>query len=177
MDEAALYVLAAPIPGTRTPAYLLYQVGGLDCVLAYTDLEHLVECCGDYQPWLGIQVGALMADLRDQQLPGPAINMPLGEAVRWTAAGPPREPGRLAPPAAGEGAAAVSAADLDAAENLPSDQTEDTAAGPARDGFTEPGEAPDADPEITAGRAAAAVPETMAGPGEVIPAKRKEWWQ
>jgi hypothetical protein len=88
-DEAVLYVLAAPEPGTGAPAYLMHLVGGVGCVLAYTDLDRLVECCGQHQPWLGIKIGALMADLRDQQLPGPVVNLPLSPAVRWTADGPP----------------------------------------------------------------------------------------
>ena len=149
MDEAALYVLAAPIPGTRTPAYLLYEVGGLDCVLAYTDRKHLVECCGEYQPWIGIQVPALMTDLRDQRLVGPAINMPLSPAVRWTADGPPPGPGRFAAaaPAADEGAAATPAA------------------------------APGTGQETAAVHEAAAVREEAPGPGEVTTAARKEWWR
>jgi hypothetical protein len=89
MGEAILYVLAAPLPGTRTPAYLMHQVGGVDCVLAYTDREHLVECCGEHQPWLGIRIDALMADLRDQRLPGPVVNLALAPGARWTADGPP----------------------------------------------------------------------------------------
>ncbi len=90
MDQPVLYVLAAPLPGSGQPAYLMHEVGGVGCVLAYTDLEHLVECCGEHQPWLGIKVDALMADLRDQRLPGPAVNLPLAPEVRWSAAGPPR---------------------------------------------------------------------------------------
>jgi hypothetical protein len=90
MDQPVLYVLAAPLPGSGQPAYLMHEVGGVGCVLAYTDLEHLVECCGEHQPWLGIRVDALMADLRDQRLPGPVVNLPLAEEVRWSAAGPPR---------------------------------------------------------------------------------------
>jgi hypothetical protein len=104
--EAILYVLAAPQPGSGAPAYLMHEVGGVGCVLAYTDLERLVECCGEHQPWLGIKIGALMADLRDQRLPGPAINMPMSPAVRWTAGGPPwRTPARAQ--ATVEGAVAV----------------------------------------------------------------------
>jgi hypothetical protein len=104
--EAILYVLAAPQPGSGAPAYLMHEVGGVGCVLAYTDLERLVECCGEHQPWLGIKIGALMADLRDQRLPGPAINMPMSPAVRWTADGPPwRTPARAQ--ATVEGAVAV----------------------------------------------------------------------
>jgi hypothetical protein len=67
----------------------MYEVGGVGCVLAYTDLARLVECCGEYQPWLGIRIGALMADLRDQRLPGPVVNLPLSPAAWWTADGPP----------------------------------------------------------------------------------------
>jgi hypothetical protein len=112
MDEPILYVLAAPLPGTRTPVYLLYQVGGLNCVLAYTDRERLVECCGEYQPWLGVRVGGLMADLRDQGLAGPAINMPLGPAARWTAGGPPAGRDRSAASTGGEpGAVTANAAE------------------------------------------------------------------
>lgn len=95
MDEAILYILAAPLPGTRAPAYLMHAVGGVDCVLAYTDLEHLVECCGEHQPWLGVRVDALMADLRDQRLPGPVVNLPLVPEARWTADGPPWDRSRL----------------------------------------------------------------------------------
>lgn len=95
MDGAVLYVLAAPLPGTGIPGYLMHEVGGVDCVLAYTDLERLVECCGENQPWLGVRIDALMADLRDQQLPGPVVNLPLAPAARWTAGGPPWERSRL----------------------------------------------------------------------------------
>lgn len=87
--EAVLYVLAAPAPASGGPAYLMYEVGGVGCALAYTDLARLVECCGEYQPWLGIRIGALMADLRDQRLPGPVVNLPLSPAAWWTADGPP----------------------------------------------------------------------------------------
>jgi hypothetical protein len=86
---ATLYVLAAPQPGPGTPAYLLYQVGGVGCVIAYTDLTRLVECCGEHQPWLGVGIAALIADLRDQGLPGPVVNLPLNPALWWTAEGPP----------------------------------------------------------------------------------------
>jgi hypothetical protein len=95
MNDAILYVLAAPLPGTRTPAYLMHQVGGVDCVLAYTDLDRLVESCGENQPWLGVRIDALMADLRDQRLPGPVVNLPLVPAARWTAGGPPWDQSRL----------------------------------------------------------------------------------
>ena len=91
---AILYMLAAPQPGPGTPAYLLYEVGGVNCVIAYTDLARLVECCGEHQPWLGVEISALMADLRDQGLPGPVVNLPLNPALWWTAEGPPhRLPG------------------------------------------------------------------------------------
>jgi hypothetical protein len=99
MDEAAgrppeqaaaiLYVLGAPQPGAGIPAYLLHDVGEVGCVIAYTDLARLVECCGEHQPWLGVEVAALMADLRDQGLPGPVVNLPLNSALWWTADGPP----------------------------------------------------------------------------------------
>ena len=89
MDEAVLYVLAAPQPGSGVPAYLVHEVGGVGCVIAYTDLDRLVGCCGEHQPWLGIKIGALMADLRDQRLPGPVVNLPLNRALWWTADGPP----------------------------------------------------------------------------------------
>lgn len=90
-DQAAaiLYVLAAPQPDVGPPAYLLHEVGGVGCVIAYTDLARLVECCGEYQPWLGIEIAALMADLREQNLPGPVVNLPLNPALWWTASGPP----------------------------------------------------------------------------------------
>ena len=90
-DQAAaiLYVLAAPQPGPGTPAYLLYEIGGVDCVTGYTDLARLVECCGEHQPWLGVEIAALMADLREQSLPGPVVNLPLNPALWWTASGPP----------------------------------------------------------------------------------------
>ena len=90
-DQAAaiLYVLATPQPGDGPPAYLMYDLGGVGCVIAYTDLARLVECCGEHQPWLGIEIAALMADLRDQGLPGPVVNLPLNPALWWTASGPP----------------------------------------------------------------------------------------
>ena len=106
-DEAILYVLAAPQPGSGVPAYLVHKVGGVGCVLAYTDLKRLVECCGPHQPWLGIRIGALMADLRDQRLPGPVANLPLDRALWWTADGPPW---RLVPPATGTAAVGGTAA-------------------------------------------------------------------
>jgi hypothetical protein len=92
MDEAILFVLAAPQPGSGAPSYLVYKVGGVGCVIAYTDLDRLVECCGEYQPWLGIKIGALMADLRDQHLPGPVVNLSLNRALWWTGDGPPSRP-------------------------------------------------------------------------------------
>jgi hypothetical protein len=101
--EAVLFVLAAPATGSGAPAYLMHAVGGVPCVLAYTGLDRLVECCGQYQPWLGIRIGALMADLRDQRLPGPVVNLPLSPAVWWTADGPPWRTHALA----ADGAAAV----------------------------------------------------------------------
>lgn len=97
MDETAeqraaiLYVLAAPPPGDGPPAYLMYEVGGVGCVIAYTDLARLVECCGEHQPWLGVEIAALMTDLRDQGLPGPVVNLPLNPALWWTATGPPHQ--------------------------------------------------------------------------------------
>lgn len=90
-DSAVLYVLACPLPGAeRTPAYLLHAVGGIDCVLGYTNLSRLAECCGPHQPWLAVRLDALMSDLRQQQLPGPVVNLPLAPDARWTADGPPR---------------------------------------------------------------------------------------
>ena len=89
IDETVLYVLAAPQPGSGVPAYLVHEIGGVGCVIAYTDLDRLVECCGEHQPWLGIKISALMADLRDQRLPGPVVNLPLNRALWWTADGPP----------------------------------------------------------------------------------------
>jgi hypothetical protein len=88
-----IFVLAAPQADAGLPAYLLHDVGGVSCVIAYTSLARLVECCGEHQPWLEIKIGALMADLRDQRLPGPAVNLPMSPAVRWTADGPPGEAG------------------------------------------------------------------------------------
>ncbi|HUN33765.1 MAG TPA: SAV_915 family protein [Trebonia sp.] len=104
-----LYVLACPVPegkiqsgqaardpAVRDPAvrsvrpgYLLHEVGGVPCVIGYTGLDELVECCGEFQPWVAIPMDALMADLRDQRLPGPVVNLPLDEAVRWLSDGPP----------------------------------------------------------------------------------------
>ena len=68
----------------------------MDCVLGYTDLPRLVECCGPHQPWLAIRLTGLMADLRDQRLTGPAVNLPLSPGARWSAEGPPVELAALA---------------------------------------------------------------------------------
>jgi hypothetical protein len=96
-DAAILYVLACPLPEPgEGPAYLLHQVGGVDCVLGYTDLPRLVECCGPHQPWLAIRLTGLMADLRYQRLTGPVVNLPLSPAARWSADGPPVELAALA---------------------------------------------------------------------------------
>ena len=86
---AIIYVLAAPQADAGLPGYLLHDVGGVGCVIAYTDLARLVESCGEHQPWLGVEITALMADLREQGLPGPVVNLPLNPALWWTAAGPP----------------------------------------------------------------------------------------
>lgn len=89
-EAAILYILACPSPAADGgPAYLLHRVGGVDCVLGYTDLTRLVECCGPHQPWLAIRLNGLMADLRDQGLPGPVVNLPLSPEARWSADGPP----------------------------------------------------------------------------------------
>lgn len=91
-DVAVLYILACPLPGEdREPAYLLHAVGGVDCVLGYTGLDRLAECCGPHQPWLAVRTDALMNDLRAQRLPGPVVNLPLRPGARWTADGPPRD--------------------------------------------------------------------------------------
>ena len=96
-DDALLYVLACPLPERDgTPVYLMHQVGGVACVLAYTDLSRLVDCCGEHQPWLAVSLDALMADLRDQQLPGPVVNLPVSPEARWRADGPPWDLSRLA---------------------------------------------------------------------------------
>ena len=87
--DAVLYVLACPLPERNDPVYLMHQVGGVGCVFAYTDLDRLVECCGQHQPWLAVRVEALMADLRDQRLPGPVVNLPLSPEIQWGADGPP----------------------------------------------------------------------------------------
>ena len=97
LDAAILYVLACPLPGTDgSPAYLLHQVGGVDCVLGYTDLPRLVDCCGPHQPWLAIRLTGLMTDLRDQRLAGPVINLPLSPDARWSSDGPPVDLAALA---------------------------------------------------------------------------------
>jgi hypothetical protein len=91
-EAAVLYILACPLPGgDDRPAYLLHAVGGVDCVLGYTDLDRLAECCGPHQPWLAVRMDALMSDLRAQHLPGPVVNLPLRSGARWTADGPPRD--------------------------------------------------------------------------------------
>jgi hypothetical protein len=100
--DAILYVLACPLPERNgTPVYLMHQVGGVGCVLAYTDLDRLVACCGEHQPWLAVKLDALMADLRDQRLPGPVVNLPLSPDVRWRADGPPWDLAALAAAAGG----------------------------------------------------------------------------
>lgn len=96
MDEPVLYVLACPLPGERGPAYLMHEVGGVGCVFAYSDLDRLVECCGEHQPWLAVRIDVLMADLRDQRLPGPVVNLPLNPDIRWRADGPPWDMAALA---------------------------------------------------------------------------------
>jgi hypothetical protein len=116
MARAVLYVLACPVPGETsagTPGYLLHEVGGVPCVVGYTGLDKLAECCGQYQPWAAIPMGALMADLRDQGLPGPVVNLPLDESVRWGADGPPWDLGVLASGrgASGDGRGVGQAAD------------------------------------------------------------------
>lgn len=175
MDEAILYVLAAPLPGTRTPAYLMYEVGGVNCVLAYTDRERLVECCGDYQPWVAVQSRALMADLRDRGLSGPAINMPLGAAVRWTAEGPPWGSG----PADGEPAERASTEPDESAGIAPEERRgpghDDTVVVPTAPlGAGAAGEAPGTDRDT--------VPLTrevpvVAGNAVLAAPKVKEWWR
>ena len=84
-----IFVLAAPLADGGLPAYLLHEVGGVSCVIAYTSLARLVECCGEHQPWLGVEIGDLMADLQGQRLTGPVVNVPLNPALWWTADGPP----------------------------------------------------------------------------------------
>jgi hypothetical protein len=99
-----LFVLACPLPGpNKEPAYLLHVIGGVGCVFAYTDLDRLVECCGEHQPWLAVQADALMTDLRDQRLPGPVVNLPLSPEGRWRADGPPWDLAALAEAARGRG--------------------------------------------------------------------------
>lgn len=89
-SEAVLYVLACPLPQRDgAPVYLMHRVGDASSVLAYSDLDQLVDCCGEYQPWLAIKVDALLADLRGQRLPGPAVNVPLSPEIRWRVDGPP----------------------------------------------------------------------------------------
>jgi hypothetical protein len=95
--DAVLYVLACPLPERNgAPVYLMHQVGGVSCVLAYTDLDRLVDCCGEHQPWLAVKLDALMADLRDQRFPGPVVNLPLSPDIRWRADGPPWDLAKLA---------------------------------------------------------------------------------
>jgi hypothetical protein len=95
--DAILFVLACPLPERDgNPVYLMHQVGGVACVLAYTDLDQLVNCCGEHQPWLAVKLDALMTDLRDQRLPGPVVNLPLSPGIRWTADGPPWDVAKLA---------------------------------------------------------------------------------
>ena len=95
--SAILFALACPLPERDgAPAYLMHQVGGVACVLAYTDLDRLVDCCGEHQPWLAVKLDALMTDLRDQRLPGPVVNLPLSPDIRWTADGPPWDLAKLA---------------------------------------------------------------------------------
>lgn len=170
MDEAILYVLAAPLPGTRAPAYLMHPVGGVDCVLGYTDRERLVECCGEHQPWLGVRIGALMADLRDQRLPGPVVNLPLAPGARWTADGPPWDRSRAGlAGAAGQPGAADEPGEGDAAGD----------SGPAA-GEPEPGASEFAgwgdEDRAAAGSekspATVTVAETVA-----VSVTRREWWQ
>jgi hypothetical protein len=165
MEEAILYVLAAPMPGTRTPAYLMHEVGGVDCVLGYTDLEHLVECCGEHQPWLGVRIDALMADLRDQRLPGPVVNLPLALPARWTADGPPWDAPRLA------------SADT-ATETVTHNEAATSAADTGRSAAADPitvveVETVEVEVEVEA-VAGAAEP---AGAGATVPGTRPEWWR
>jgi hypothetical protein len=104
--DAILYVLACPLPERNgTPVYLMHQVGRVSCVLAYTDLDRLVACCGEHQPWLAVKLDALMADLHDQGLPGPVVNLPLSPEVRWRADGPPWDLAAAAGGCAGQSAA------------------------------------------------------------------------
>jgi hypothetical protein len=171
MEEATLYVLAAPMPGTRTPAYLMHEVGGVDCVLGYTDLEHLVECCGEHQPWLGVRIDALMADLRDQRLPGPVVNLPLAPQARWTADGPPWDAPRLA-----SADTATAAATATAAETVTYSEAAASAAGTGRSAAADPVtvvevETVEVEVEAVAGAA------EPAGAGATAPGTRPEWWR
>jgi len=172
MDNAILYVLAAPMPGTHAPAYLMHEVGGVDCVLAYTDLEHLVDCCGEHQPWLGVRIDALMADLRDQRLPGPVVNLPLDPAARWTADGPPwdssrlREADEVVQPE--QGGPAVPAA-------VPTDAFGGAAGSPAPDASEFAGWGDDADEAANATAIGAA--DTITMDAGTVPAGRREWWR
>jgi hypothetical protein len=96
-SEAVLYVLACPLPQRDSaPVYLMHRVGDASSVLAYSDLDRLVDCCGEYQPWAAIKVDALLSDLRDQRLAGPVVNVPLSPEVRWRADGPPDDLATLA---------------------------------------------------------------------------------
>jgi hypothetical protein len=78
-----------PVENGARPAYLLHNVGGVGCVLGYSSLDSLVRCCGEHQPWLAVRLDALMRDLHDRQLAGPAIDLPLDQSIWWTADGPP----------------------------------------------------------------------------------------
>jgi hypothetical protein len=174
MDEAIFYVLAAPLPGTRMPAYLMHDVGGVDCVLAYTDLEHLVECCGQHQPWLGVRISALMADLRDQRLPGPVVNLPLAPAAHWTAAGPSWDQPRHAedhrvhePGATADGVAP------DEAKTTTVDVVAEWDSGPEWDADPQW----DADPAEAAGAAARDAGDAVAASPATAPARQREWWR
>lgn len=169
MDEAILFVLAAPLPGTRAPAYLMHAIGGVDCVLAYTDLEHLVEGCGEHQPWLGVRIDALMADLRDQRLPGPVVNLPLAPEARWTTDGPPWDRSRLGEAGgAGEPGPLGEPGEADAAGGS------GPAAGEPESGASEFAGWSDED-RADAGSAA---PASAAATGEVaVSVTRREWWQ
>lgn len=101
-----LYVLACPVPARGDePVYLLHRVAGVECVLGYTDLGRLVECCGPHQPWLAVRFDILMADLRDQGLPGPVVNLPVSPDAQWIADGPPWDLGALARAVDGAGRA------------------------------------------------------------------------
>jgi hypothetical protein len=97
VNAGILYVLACPTPEQgNSPAYIMYKIGGVGCVFAYTDLDRLVDCCGEHQPWLAVRIDALMTDLRDQRLPGPVVNLPLSPEIRWTQDGPPWDLAALA---------------------------------------------------------------------------------